>query len=461
MELVNLILNIIVIGILIIVSLVKNKNNNTLMDSDYKELNKIISNSSKEIFERFNEKLKYQTELIETKNNVAFEKINLLINKLEQEIIEMQTDYGKTKDLLNEKLELLNKNNNDANEKIKDRLSIEIKEFNGQIKETLKEFNESIKELKQEVSKNLDEIRKDNTTQLEKINLTVNEKLEKTLEGKLKQSFDTVVEQIGGVNKAIGEIKGLASDVGSLKTVLTNVKTKGIVGEVILGNVINEILTTSQYEENVITKVGSKDPVEYAIKMPISENEYTLLPIDSKFPLENYHRIQEGIELGDKNIVKEAKKGLKDALKKYARDINTKYIDTPNTTDFAVLFLPIEGLYIEALEQGLFEELYRDYRVYLAGPTTLSAILNALQLSFKTLAIQQKSTDVFKLLEAVKAEFGKFAECLKKTQSKFDIASKELETLVGTRTRVMQKKLSTIQDIDIIEASNILGFDEE
>ena len=464
METINLILNIVLIILLIIILILllkNNKTNNTLTSNDYKELNKIISESIKDSFDRFDDKLKNQTELIESKNNTSFEKINLLVNNLEKEIIEMQSDYQKTRDLLNDRLALLNKTNYESNEKIKDRLSLEIKEFNVQVKETLKEFSVSIKELKNEVSKNLDDIRKDNNTQLEKINLTVNEKLEKTLEGKLKQSFDTVVEQIGGVNKAIGEIKGIASDVGSLKTVLTNAKTKGIVGEVILGNIIREILTTSQYEENKVTKLGSKDPVEFVVKMPINEDEYTLLPIDSKLPLESYHKIKDAMETGDKELLKSSRKQLRDAIKKYANDIKQKYIDTPNTTDFAVMFLPIEGLYIEALDMGLFEEVYRDHKIYLAGPTTLSAILNALQLSFKSLAIQKKSTDVFKLLEAVKFEFGKFAECLKKTQTKISSANKELDELVGTRTRAMQRKLSKIQDIDQNEAVEILGFDEE
>lgn len=365
MELANLILNIVLIVILLVVLvlLLKNKNNNnTLSNNDYKELNKIVNESIKDSFDRFDDKLKNQTTLLEEKNNTTFEKINLLINNLEKEIVEMESDYQKTKDLLNDRLALLNKTNYESNEKIKEKLSLEIKDFNLQVKETLKEFNESIKELKHEVSKNLEEIRKDNTNQLEKINITVNEKLEKTLEGRLKQSFDTVVEQIGGVNKAIGEIKGIASDVGSLKTVLTNAKTKGIVGEVILGNIIREILTTSQYEENKVTKLGSKDPVEFVVKMPLNENEYTLLPIDSKLPLESYHKIKDAMDTGDKELLKSSRKQLRDAIKKYANDIKQKYIETPYTTDFGVMFLPIEGLYIEALEMGLFEEVYRDHK---------------------------------------------------------------------------------------------------
>ena len=464
METVNLILNIalIILLVVVIILLIKTKGSkNTLSNNDFIELKKIVTSSINDSINRVDDKLKAQTELLDTKNASLFEKINLLINNLEKEIIEMESDYVKTKDMINDKLELLNKNNAESNEKIKDRLALEIKDFNSSVKATLTEFSNSIKDLKTEVTKNLDDIRRDNTVQLDKINQTVNEKLEKTLEGRLKQSFDTVVEQIGGVNKAIGEIKGIATDVGSLKTVLTNAKTKGIVGEVILGNIIREILTTSQYEENKVTKMGSSDPVEFAVKMPISENEFAYLPIDSKLPLESYHRIKDAIELGDKELLKASRKTLKDAIKTYAKDIKSKYIDTPNTTEFGVMFLPIEGLYIEALEMGLFDEIYRDHKIYLTGPTTLSAILNALQLSFKSLAIQKKSTDVFKLLEAVKAEFGRFAECLKKTQNKIGAASKELDILVGTRTRVMQRKLNTIHDIDIEEATELLGYEED
>lgn len=461
MELINLILNILIIILLItFLIIINNKKNNHSNNITIDQINQILNDLSIHI----DNELKHQTELIESKNDNFFDKMQISLDNLEKDINELHQEYEKMKDLINNKLDQLNRNNNESNEKIKEKLTTEIKEFNLSTKDSLKEFNfsikESFKELKEDVNNNLKTIREDNTEKLEKINQAVNDKLEKTLEGKLKQSFDSVVEQIGGVNKAIGEIKGLANDVGSLKTVLTNVKTKGIVGEVILGNIIREILTTSQYYENVITKKGSTERVEFAIKMPINESDTVLLPIDSKLPLESYHKIKEGIELGDKTLVKEQRKLLRDSIKKYAKDIKEKYIDTPNTTDFAILFLPIEGLYIEALDMGLFEEVYKEYRIYLAGPTTLAAILNALQISFKTLAIQKKSADVYKLLEAVKAEFSKFAETLKKTQEKIGSASKELDNLVGTRTRQMQKKLDTIQNISSDEATKIIDFDD-
>ena len=265
-----------------------------------------------------------------------------------------------------------------------------------------------------------------------------------------------MIEQIGGVNKAIGEIKGLANDVGSLKTVLTNVKTKGIVGEVILGNIISDILTVGQYEENCVTKEKSKERVEFAIKMPSDDNSFIYLPIDSKLPLESYHKIKEAMDNGNPELIKEGRNELRFAIRRYAKDINTKYIDVPNTTDFAIMFLPIEGLYIEALNMGLFEEIQREFKVNLAGPTTLTAILNSLQMGFKTLAIQKKSSDVFKLLGAVKTEFEKFAKTLQKAQQKVDEASNELDTLVGTRTRMIQSKLRSIEYLDEEESKELL-----
>ena len=434
--------------------------------------------------------------LLNAKNEAFFEKVSMKNNELDKSIKELAYKIDNTNKIVMENLISINKSNsenylnltkkmdeftnlflkdsNEANNKIKEQLSIEIKEFNKQVKESLKDFDNSIKErinefnkttteafkrLEDTVGTNLRSIREDNNEKLEKINITVGEKLEKTLEGRLKQSFDNVIEQIGGVNKAIGEIKGLASDVGSLKSVLTNVKTKGIVGEVILGNIIKEILTVDQYEENVVTKKNSTERVEFAIKMPGSNDEYIYLPIDSKLPLESYHKIKDGMDLGNSELIKEGRKELRNSIKKYAKDIKDKYIDVPHTTDFAIMFLPIEGLYIEVLNMGLFEELQRDYKINVAGPTTLTAILNALQMGFKTLIIQKKSADVFKLLAAVKTEFEKFADTLQKTQKKVGEASNELDKLVGTRTRMIQSKLKDIETLDNEESKVVLGIE--
>ena len=445
MVLIALILLVITI-VLEVFLLVKNKPMNTLSKFDLEDIKKVVNDTT-------NEKLENQTRLLKESNNLLFRSLEIKFDNLEK-------ITNKTHQEVNEKLDYLykfnyeffnkfQKDNNEEYEKIKEKLTKELKEFTLTTKEELNKINLTLE-------KELKEIREDNTKKLDKINESVNEKLEKTLEGKLKQSFDNLIEQIGGVNKAIGEIKGLANDVGSLKTVLTNVKTKGIVGEVILGNIISDILTVGQYEENCITKDKSKDRVEFAIKMPSDDNSFIYLPIDSKLPLESYHKIKEAMDNGNPELIKEGRIELRLAIRKYAKDVSTKYIDVPNTTDFAIMFLPIEGLYIEALNMGLFEEIQREFKVNLAGPTTLTAILNSLQMGFKTLAIQKKSSDVFKLLGAVKTEFNKFADTLQKAQKKVDDASNELDSLVGTRTRMIQSKLRNIEYLDEEESKELL-----
>lgn len=308
----------------------------------------------------------------------------------------------------------------------------------------------------------LEAIRKQNNEKLEVIQKTVDEKLDATLSTRLKASFDSVIKQIGDVNNAVGEIKGLAKDVSSLNHVLTNVKTKGIVGEIALANIIEQVLTPDQYETNFVTKTGSHDPVEFAIKMPGSDDKTVYMPIDAKFPLEAYHAMKDASSELDKVKYESAKKELRSLLKQFARKIHDKYIDPPATTDFAIMFLPIEGLYVEALDMGLFEELQREYKINIAGPSTLTALLNALQVGFKSLVIQKRSSQVFDLLAAVKTEFGKFAEVLSKAQKKFGEANDEIEKLVGTRTRLINSKLKSITELPEIEASGILeGTDTE
>ena len=267
-----------------------------------------------------------------------------------------------------------------------------------------------------------------------------------------------MVEGIGDVNKAVGEIKGLATDVGSLKNVLTNVKTKGMMGEVILGNIIREFLTAGQYEENVATKVGSSERVEFAIKLPGQKDETIYLPVDSKFPYESYSIINESTDVEQIN---EAKKSLRNNLLKYAKDVSEKYIDVPNTTDFAVIFLPLEGIYLEALNMGLFEEIQTKFKVNLTGPTTFTAFINSLNMGFRSLMIQKKSADVFKLLGAVKTEFGKFADALEKTQKKVNLAADELDNLVGTRTRMMNLRLRNIEALDEDESKLLIDSSDE
>ena len=455
MELASLIISCISLVLLIILLIlyVRPKSNSILSNSNLEQIKKIILDSCKDSNELFVEKVKVnidaQSNVIKEKNDSLFSSLNIRLDNFEKEIESNKSSIESIKKENQEFYSRVIKESNDSNEKIISQLSLGIKELKLDLEKTLDKLEGTVKE-------NLTQIRNDSNDKLDKINVAVSEKLEKTLEGKLKESFDSVVSQIGSVNKAIGEIKGLANDVGSLKTVLTNVKTKGIVGEVILGNIIKDILTVSQYEENVITKVGSSDRVEFAIKMPGQEDEFIYLPIDSKLPLEDYHKIKEGMETGNPELIKEGRNKLRQSIRKYAKDIADKYIDVPNTTDFGIMFLPIEGLYIEALDMGLFEEIQRDFKVNLAGPTTLTAILNALQMGFKTLVIQKKSADVFKLLGAVKTEFAKFAETLDKAQKKVNAASDELDNLVGARTKKIRSKLNQIESLTEEETRELL-----
>ena len=415
--------------------------NSTLMDN----LDKKVDDLSKKI----DESIKSEKDLIQNLSLFKEETLKLLNESNE-----------KTNKILSDFIKQYGQDSNKQKEEIMNKLASEMKEFNEAVKKTLTEFNtslkekledfkkntnESIKGLSEVVVKNLSEIREDNNKKLEQINQSVNEKLQKTLEEKLKDSFKSVVEGIGDVNKAVGEIKGLATDVGSLKNVLTNVKTKGIMGEVILGNIIREFLTPGQYEENVATKKNSTERVEFAIKLPGTKDDTILLPVDSKFPYEAYSKIHESSNMDEIN---EAKKQLRSNLLKYAKDVSEKYIDVPNTTNFAVIFLPLEGLYLEALNMGLFEDIQEKYNVNLTGPTTFTAFINSLNMGFKSLMIQKKSADVFKLLGAVKTEFGKFAEALEKTQRKVNAAADELDSLVGTRTKMMNSKLKSIDALD-------------
>ena len=393
---------------------------------------------------------------IEKANKYNASQIDEKIEKLQIEMKSLNEQNTKSYIDMMEKLrcelEKMSKHSAEQNEKSIDSLNKKFDEFS-------KNMAEKFEAINQNVAKSLSDLRRENSEKLDNIQKVVDEKLQKTIDERLKESFENVVTQIANVNNAIGEIKGIATDVGSLKNVLTNVKTKGIVGEAILGNIISEILTTDQYETNCVTKKGSRDPVEFAIKMPAND-EFIYLPIDSKFPLETYYKIREAVDAGDKETLDRARKDLRQKIKAYAKDISTKYIDAPNTTDFAIMFLPLEGLYIEVIESQIYEECQREFKINMAGPTTLSALLNALKQGFKSLAIEKKSADVFKLLEAVKTEFETFADALSKTKKHVEQVDADLANLIGTRTSVMARKLKTIGTLNEDEAKEILEIQE-
>lgn len=331
------------------------------------------------------------------------------------------------------------------------------------IEQRLKTFSleneQKLENIRQSVEKQLVYIREENTRQIEEMRKTVDEKLQKTLEEKMNKSFSLVNERLEQVYKGLGEMQTLAVGVGDLKKVLSNVKTRGILGEIQLGSILSEILSHEQYEENIATKKGSKNVVEFAVKLPADDDGFIYLPIDSKFPGDTYAALRDAIEEGDKAKIELAAKMLVATIKNEAKDIHDKYIDPPNTTEFAIMFLPFEGLYSEVVNRGLVEVLQRDYRVNIAGPSTMAALLNSLQMGFKTLAVQKRSAEVWEVLGGVKTEFDKFNDVLVMTQQRLDQANKELDKLVGVRTRQIQRKLKNIQS-PAIPADDALSIEE-
>ncbi|OGU82066.1 MAG: recombinase RmuC [Stygiobacter sp. RIFOXYC12_FULL_38_8] len=337
----------------------------------------------------------------------------------------------------------------------KDQLDIFSKQIN-----TLTQSNEQkLDKLQEKVESQLKEIQDKNEKKLEEMRQTVDEKLHETLEKRLGESFKLVSDRLEAVREGLGEMRNLAVGVGDLKKVLTNVKTRGTWGEIQLENLIEQILSRDQYEKNVATKKGSGDRVEFAIKMPgRSENKdgTCWLPVDAKFPMEDYQRLLAAQELGDIVLIEETSKALEARIRGEAKSIFDKYIDPPNTTDVAILFLPIEGLFAEVLRRpGLFERLQNDYKVIIAGPTTLTAILNSLHMGFRTLAIEKRSSEVWSLLGAVKAEFGKFGDVLEKTQKKLQEASNTIED-ASKRTRVIERKLKSVETNSADEQTNLI-----
>jgi DNA recombination protein RmuC len=313
------------------------------------------------------------------------------------------------------------------------------------------------------VEQRLEALRNDNAQKLEQMRATVDERLQTTLEQRLGESFKLVSDRLDQVHKGLGEMHTLAAGVGDLKRVLVNVKSRGGWGEVQLGTLLDEMLAPGQYAKNVATRPGEDARVEYAIKFPGRSNDGVpcWLPIDAKFPLEDYQRLQDAIERADVAAVDASRKALEDFFKAEARKIRDKYVEPPHTTDFAILFIPTEGLYAEALSRpGLADGLQRDFRVMLAGPTNLMAFLNSLQLGFRTLAIEQRSTEVWRVLGAVKGEFGKFGELLAKTKEKLDSVGKTLDE-AGRKSTTIVRKLRDVEALPPAEAERVLTGEVE
>lgn len=411
----------------------------------------------------------------------------LLINSVILIII-MSTGSGSKIIKLEARLEAMDKNLDRIDKTMKEEMqrnreeqSSSIKIFNGMIASQMSEisslqrsqldiFSQQLAALTQANEQRMDRMREtieerlkhlqeDNSKKLDQMRATVDEKLNSTLEQRLGESFRLVSERLEMVHKGLGEMQSLASGVGDLKRVLTNVKTRGTWGEIQLGNILDQILTQEQYAKNVATKKNSSDRVEYAVKLPGRDEksgEVVWLPIDAKFPQEDYQRLMDAQEQANPALAEEAGKSLEQKIKVFAKDIRDKYIDPPSTTDFGVMFLPTEGLYAEVLRRpGLCDCLQREYRIVTAGPTTLIALLNSLQMGFRTLAIEKRSSEVWTLLGAVKTEFGKFGEILEKTQKKLQEASDTIEN-AAKKSRTIGRKLKNVQELTIDEAQTLL-----
>lgn len=407
------------------------------------------------------------------------------MKEVESSILRFETTLDRTEKSIKDEFQRNRKENHDtalANREeltrslksFEDKFSNNIKELNELIRQKFGDFNKQqqdnnklaidrIKDIEKTIEKHLKLIQEDNSKQLNEMRKTVDEKLQTTLEKRLGESFKQVSDRLEQVHKGLGEMQTIANGVGDLKKVLSNVKTRGVLGEYQLGNILEQILTPDQYSKNVATKKGSQANVEYAIKLPgKSTDEEVWLPVDSKFPIESYEALLAAYDAGSPEQIEIAQKILIRTVEGFAKDISEKYIDPPHTTDFGIMFLPVESLYAEVLRHpGLFETLQRTYKITVTGPTTLSALLNSLQMGFRTLAVQKRSSEVWNVLGAVKTEFSKFSEQLGKVQKQLNTASGSLETLRSTRTNQIERKLRDVETLDGHDTKDVLELPEE
>ena len=365
---------------------------------------------------------------------------------------------------LKENLDLFKKELNDALKDYKDRLREEFVAFEKHQALQNESNNEKLNEIKTTLETSIKNLQLGNEKKLEEMRNTVDEKLQKTLETRLTQSFELVSKNLESVQKGLGEMQSLAVGVGDLKKVLSNVKTRGILGEIQLSNILEQILAPEQYEINTITKQGTNNRVEFAIKIPQhnQDNKMLLMPIDSKFPIEDYYTLLAAYDASDSIAAEAAGKALDNAIKKAAKDIHEKYINPPDTSEIGLLFLPLEGLYAEAVRRpALMETLQKEYQIILTGPTTLSAILSTISFGYKTMALEQRSGEIKKTLSAVKTEFGKFGDVLKKAQEKINKASEDIDELVGARTKKINARLKSFEELPAAETKFLLDANNE
>lgn len=427
-----------------------------------------------DIFKTFSSMIKDNNEMyannqinrLDTLSRNINESVNNLKEIVSQTNSNNENRFEFIKQNLNEEIQKIRIETKSKLDEIDNTLKIELtslqKQVDGSLATSRNENELKLENIRSTLYSSISELQKSNESKLEKMQGIVDEKLESTLNKRITESFKAVNDQLIQVYEGIGEVKSVAKDVGDLKNVLSNVKTKGILGEVQLGSILAQLLSKEQYEMNIITKEGSSDRVEFAVKLPGQKsNNNVYLPIDSKFPLQLYYNLIEAYEIGSKVSIDQTKKDLASRIKSEAKKINEKYIDVPNTTEFAIMFLPLEGLYSEVINSGVTEELQRDYKIVIAGPTTMAALLNSLQMGFKTLAIQKKSGEVWKILGSVKKEFKKFEDVLTSAQKKINEANSDIDKLVGARTRQINRKLSNITLGESIEEEMLLDNEEE
>lgn len=466
--------------------------NATIAKDNRTELNDTLKDFKKELSETLKNITDQSQNALKEINTTLADKIELLTTKLEDNnktnretltlnikdfTLEQRTKFDELKkeqtDLTTKTVEQLEKILGKVEEKLKtlneqaigdailmrEALVNAFKGFGDNFDKNIVSFNDLQKEKFGDLEKRQNELIINTETKLESIRVTVEEKLEKTLSERLGQSFETVGKQLIEVQKGLGEMQTIAADVGGLKKVLSNVKLRGGVGEVQLAMLLEQILAPNQYEANVKTKKGSSDSVEFAIKLPgksEDENSIVYLPIDAKFPKDTYEHLINAYENAIPEDIEAATKNLEVTIRKMAKDISDKYIDPPNTTDFAIMFLPFESIYAEVIRRSALVDQLRDqYKITVAGPTTLMAILNSLQMGFRTLSIQKRSSEVWNILSAVKKEFGNFGGLLEKAQKNIQTGLGQLDDLVGTRTRAIQRQLNNVETIPTIEANNI------
>jgi DNA recombination protein RmuC len=467
--------------------------NATIAKDNRTELNETLKDFKKELSETLKNITEQSQNALKEINKTLADKIELLTTKLEENnktnretltsnlkdfTLEQRTKFDELKkeqtDLTTKTVEQLEKISGKVEEKLKtlndqakgdatlmrEALVNAFKGFGDTFDKNIVSFNDLQKSKFEELEKRQNELIANTEKKLESIRVTVEEKLEKTLSERLGQSFETVGKQLIEVQKGLGEMQTIAADVGGLKKVLSNVKLRGGVGEVQLAMLLEQILAPNQYEANVKTKKGSSDSVEFAIKLPgksEDENSIVYLPIDAKFPKDTYEHLINAYENAIPEEIEAATKNLEVTIRKMAKDISDKYIDPPNTTDFAIMFLPFESIYAEVIRRSALVDQLRDqYKITVAGPTTLMAILNSLQMGFRTLSLQKRSSEVWNVLSAVKKEFGNFGGLIEKAQKNIQTGLGQLDQVAGTRTRAIQRQLQNVETIPTLEVSEIL-----